>query len=425
MRPRLAFPLLLVTALLGAHPARAQDGEPPARAQDPAPAVDADLAASLLEKLRDLYPRAAERPAPFDHTIPQGSERWTEERQRFTRAEEAWKAALERLPTLSEEYRDAAGEGAAPVAWYYAGFARVRRADAVSRSEGRDLLQAGVSNLREFLERTAQDAPFRDDAQALLAYGMVRLAGGEEAGILAAGEHADPAVRRLLANGRGEEAGRLAALMLKSLVAVDRESEAAALAAGWQADVADFGPSTDAVRRLVRRSGVRPGAPLPALPELASCTGAPMPWKELAGKPYVLHFFSTVVSATPREIETILVPLRDRWGDAGLRLVGCSTDREMDDAELERTRKNWEEWGKTEPLRDGRKASVREWAEACGLDWPFYWDGRWTSNALVQHLGIEVGGPFAILVDGNGVIRWRGKPFEGLPEAVEQLMGAR
>jgi hypothetical protein len=407
----------LTLACLSVSPARAQDPQPPA-----VDAPDAERAAALMVRMENLYPRAASRPAPLDRSLANDAEAMAKERKRFTQEQESWQAALDRLPELSLDYREAAGDTAAPVAWYFAGFARVVRSDSAGRSHGREMLSAGADDLKAYLDRAARDAVHRADAQHHLAYAMIRLAGGEEAGIVAAGEHADAAVRASLASGRSDPAGRLAFLMLKSLIGVGRESEAAALAAGWEAESADFGPSTANVRFLVRRARVRPGAKMPALPALDSYLGTPMPWEELAGKPYVLHFFSTLVSTTPREVETILVPLRDKWKDRGLQLVGCSTDREMDDEEIARTKALWNEWGKKETLHDGRLISVRTWAEQRGMEWPWYWDGKFTQNALAQHLGVEANAPFAILVDADGVIRWRGQPFQGLPEAVEQLL---
>ena len=91
--------------------------------------------------------------------------------------------------------------------------------------------------------------------------------------------------------------------------------------------------------------------------------------------------------------------------------------------EIERTKKNWEEWGKKDALRDGRLASVRDWAEQRDLDWPWYWDGKWMHNSLVSATGAPVSGPFAILVDKDGKIVWCGAPFDGLAEATDKLMG--
>jgi hypothetical protein len=94
----------------------------------------------------------------------------------------------------------------------------------------------------------------------------------------------------------------------------------------------------------------------------------------------------------------------------------------MSDAEVTRTKANWEEWGKTDVLRDGRLASVRDWAEQRDVDWAWYWDGEWMKNALVVATGAPVNGPYAILVDKSGKIVWCGAPFAGLREAVDGLM---
>ena len=382
--------------------------------------------AAALERLDRTFARAANRPAPLDRSLLGDTATAAEERRRYTREMDAWKAVLDRLPDIALDYREAAGESAAPRAWYYSGFALVRRADTVGREQARDLMSRALPDLQTYLERAKNDAPHRDDAQYQLAYGMIRLAAGEGDGIVAAVPHADAAIRARLADGRAAEAGALAYTVLKGLLAADRASAAVTLAASWDAASADFGPSTGSVRFLVRQMRIRPGEAMPDLPALDASTGEPMPWAELQGKPYVLHFFSTEVSSTAREVETILVPLRDAWAEkGGLRLVGCSTDNALDDEELARKKAYWDEAGKREPLRDGRLFSVRQWAEQRGMDWPFYWDGKFTQNVLAQQLGVEVNAPFAILVDGKGIVRWRGQPFQGLKEAVEELYKAR
>ncbi len=427
MRTRL-IPSLLVSAAAACcalpSPAWAQEDTPQDAPQDApqAGATDAARADRLLMQLDRLYPRALEAPAPVNTALVGDPKMLAKERGRYQREMKVWLSLLDRIPELSLDYREAAGEAAIPKAWYYAGFARVRRAEKTGAEHGRELLSSGTEELRTYLDRAPRDAAFRTDAGRLLAHAELRLAGGDADAIAAVAPHADVAVRALLAAGRADEAGALAYTMMKSLIFAEREAQAAALATGWDAGAADFGRSTDGVRALVRRARIRVGERLPALPDVASYTAAPMPWDAVKGKPYVLHFFSTTVSSTVREVETILVPLRDRFRAKGLRLLGCSMDRAMSDEEIERTRANWKEWGKQETLHDGRLVSVREWAELRGVDWPWYWDGKWTRNVLVRELGIEVNAPFAILVDGGGVIRWRGQPFEGLAEAVAALL---
>ncbi len=428
---------LSATALV--VPARAQEKEPapepvetepvqagPAQAAPAKDSGDAARAQALLGRLSALYVVAAERPTSDAIRAAAGDPKAVA-RARSEKAakKREWVASLRAIPGLAADYVAAAGAGANPTAWYFSGYARATRTTVASKGDVEGLLDGAIGDLETYLERAPYDAVYRSDAHRTLAYTLVRVAKGDGALLGKAVPHADIAVRAYLSNGQARDAGRLAHMMLKSLIAADREADAAKLASGWDVEKADLGPSSDGVRALARRARLRPGLELAKLPALTSYTGAPMPWDSLKGKPFILHFFSTVVSTPTRDIETILVPLKKKWKDAGLLFVGCSTDREMTAAEIEQTKKNWEEWGKTDQLRDGSLASVRGWAEKRGLDWPWFWDGKWMHNALVKAVGAPVAGPYAILVGRDGKIAWRGAPFNGLKEATEALMAKK
>jgi len=404
-------------------PAVAQDDESTEQAPAAPVAADAERAHSMMGRLTALYVVASDRPTSVGITRVTGDpEAKAKAIAEHAAKKKEWEASLKAIPELAAAYLAVAGEQPDPSAYFFAGYARTTITTITPSAEVPEIAALAVTDLESYLDRAPRDGTYRTDAQRALVFALLRLARDDPASISKAVPHADAGVRAYLERGQAAEAGSLAHLMLQYLVHADRRADAAKLASSWDVEKADLGPSTDGVRALARRARLRPGEVLTDLPEVESFTGAPMQWSELKGKPFILHFFSTVVSTPTREVETILVPLRDKWKDAGLLLVGCSTDLELSEAEVERKKAEWERWGKVDVLRDGRLASVREWAEQRGMDWPWYWDGKFTKNVLVQKVGVTVSGPYAVLVGKDGKIAWCGAPFEGLSEAVEKLM---
>ncbi len=427
-RPATAFALVaaLVSGLAAARPAAAQEEPAPgpakapaAASEDAAPQVDP---ANLLQEIDALELVVATRPRPpLPRDFGGRGEEYHEARRAYTRDDDAWRRAVTALPKLVEMYRRAAGESAAPRVAFAAGLARVQGAQVCTVDERDALLADAVTELERFLAAADPEDAQRPEAEHALVRAILLAAKADPAQVAAAAPHADRGVAGYLKAGRSAPAGELAYLMLESLVATGGTDEAARLAEAWHVGETDFGPSGESVRRVTRFAALRPGRPLPKLPELQAQDGKPMPWKDLAGQPYVLHFFNSGISSTTREIETVLRPLREKWKERGLRFVGCSTDRAMSAEEIATTKHNWDEWGKTDRLFDGNLDSVRGWTEEEGIDWPWYWDGRFTQNALVQALGVPVNRPYAVLVGADGVIRWAGEPYKGLAEAAAEL----
>jgi hypothetical protein len=86
--------------------------------------------------------------------------------------------------------------------------------------------------------------------------------------------------------------------------------------------------------------------------------------------------------------------------------------------------KNWEEWGKKEEFRDGTPASCREWTKKRGIEWTVRCSGEWSRDAVSKALGgVGASDPYAVLVDKDGIVRWKGDPLkeEGLADEAAKL----
>src|SRR5262249_17429874 len=121
----------------------------------------------------------------------------------------------------------------------------------------------------------------------------------------------------------------------------------------------DFGRSTPTVRSQAAAARFAVGAPLPAMPDVKDVDGNPVSWRP--GKPMLVHFFLTAqIDGSPanfREIELEVRPLWEKYHEKGLAVVGVSMDNELPASEVERKRKQNEEWGLKKEVRDGSLAS--------------------------------------------------------------------
>jgi hypothetical protein len=418
----------LVVLLAAAASAAAQDvGPAPQPAPNP-PAAKADEPASSPEevaaRMGDLYARVAGDPPalPADKSDPKKV-------AEYTKAMRAWEDGLEALSKAADAYTKALGgtPGSARTLWW-GGYAKARRGDRLGKDESVVERGAAADLLGRALASAPADADFRSDAEFWLGRTQLFLCETGRATPQEAATHLRAAALAFRKAGRAEDAGKAASAALRKLVASDLDAEARAFAAAVDAPTADFGAMTEVVRSLARRAATAVGE---RFPELADCTdadGKPVAWKELRGKPFVVHFFHagwpTGRASEQRDVETVLRPLWDRLSPKGLRMVGVSMDLALTREQADRIRANWEEWGIRAKLQDGSRDSVRRFAEDQGVAWPWTWDGLWSKNPVSQALGgCGVNGAHAVLVDAEGVIRWRGDaPFQGLPEAADALV---
>ena len=415
----LVFAGALALAAVPGAPAWAQD----AREEEPA-APDAEAAQQeALERFAALYERVARRPARPDLS----AQDLVKVRARAAREQGDWRKAVGDLVAAAEAHLEGDAVQADPRALFYRGTGRLEKAGFSAAEEARTLREGAASDLHAFLARAPADDVRHAPARLALGQALLYLGRAEDAA-----RELEQAVPQLLADNRRDEAGQAAFQLLNLLVHQGLEARAQGFADAVHAEEADFGASTEAVRRLVARSRVAVGAPLPALPEVVDTDGRPVVWSELRGKPFVLHFFQagypTGMPSSARDVETALRPLWDELHEAGgLEMVGISMDEELPESRAAEIRRQWEEWGKTGVVHTGARPVVADWCEEQGLAWRWVWDGKSTDDPVSQALGgVGVSQPFAVLVDPEGVVRWRGAPpYEGLAEAARKAVRRR
>lgn len=426
---RRPLPLLLALALLGAGPGVVRtacgDDAPPAPAQPPAapnPAAPAADPEAVAGRMSELFSRTAgDMP-----TVDPGAS--NEVRNTQIQRAKAWDSAVEALAKAADTYVQAAGDAPNPRALFWGGCGKSRRATRVPAADGVALHRSAVEMLTKCLELAPPDADYRAEAEFRLGSSMTFLFDSGGAPPSEAAARLRSATKAFLAAERNDEAGAAASVALKVLVARGLHDDARAFADAVGADRADFGRSTQVVRQLVARVRTAVGAAFPSLGETTDADGRKFAWKDLAGAPFVVHFFRagwpTGRMAEERDVEMVLRPLHDKLSPKGLRMVGVSMDMLLDEATLERRRRYWDETGLKGAPHDGSAAAVRRWAESVGLTWPWLWTGKWTQDPVSLALGgAGQSAAHAILVDAGGVIRWRGDaPFTGLPEAAAGLL---
>lgn len=417
MSPRRTLAVIALS-LAALRPAWAQETQPKDPKQDTPAAAPAEDAAKALARLAELYPRVRQKPAENEIAVTTDPKARAEAVKRM----EAWRTDVDRMNEAADAYARALGD-AAPDAdgLYYRGYAKAVAVQFGSTAQVRAMCDAGADALGRYLSVADEKSAFRTDAEMHL--GSVLLLAGRLDDAL---PHLQRAVELLQKESRHDDAGRCAADGLKTLRATHRDEDFRKFADAIHAADGDFGVLTRVVREHVAAFRFSVGAPLPELPETKDVDGKPVSWRP--GKPMLLHFFLTAHitgdATNFREIELEIRPLREKYREKGLAVVGVSMDNELPAAEVERKRKQNEEWGVKKEIRDGSLASVREWAVKQGIDWPWCWDGKaWNCPLSVALGGVARSQPFAVLVDKDGIVRWKGDaPFQGLPEAVAKLL---
>jgi hypothetical protein len=392
------------------------------------PAADAPAdPAAAAARIAKIWERIA-----VDPPQRQASEPDLEKKASVAKANNAFEADLKAMCQAADDYAKLlAGQPGDPRTLWQAGYGRARQSTKDVTKPERVALQAKAAEfLRAALDGAAKDADFRPDAEFWLGK---MLLGQSEAGqpTLAEGvERLRTATLLYRKAARADDAGEAATAAMKKLQTKAMGAELRAFAQGVGAATEDFGRSTPTVREYARQGATAVGSPFPELPDMKDADGRPVEWKKLRGAPFVLHFFHagtiTGMVSEERDVETVFRPLWDRLHERGLKMVGVSMDRAIPKEEADRIRKNWEEWGTKRRFSDGSLATVRSYAEGEGVAWPWLWDGKWKDNPVSQALGGSgATTAHALVVDAEGVIRWRGDaPFTGLPEAVDAAMAA-
>jgi hypothetical protein len=431
----------LIVVLAASLPAFAQDeppgpreSEPPAAPPAP-PAPPKDDAApkpdeppadrdALAARLADLYATVARPPSASG--VSKAAEP-DKARAEAARAQSAWREAVGRLDEAGDRYVAAFGADADARALFHAGFGKMHRADLQPATVSPDTRAAAADLLSRSLAAAKPEADFRADAELALGRLQALLVGPGRAAPEDVAATCLGAVKHLRAAGRLDDSGRAAVTALQCLLTRGKEAEARSFAAAIDAAKADFGGPTDTVRLAAARAETGVGMPFPPLADAEDADGRPVRWAAFRGKPLLVHFFRAGNAAgrlsEERDVAKVVRPLHEELGPKGLRVVGVSMDLALSKERVERIRADWDEWGLKEKVQDGSRASVRAWCEDEGVAWPWLWDGAWLRNPVSRALGgAGRSNSHAVLVDAEGVIRWRGDgPFDGLAEAARKL----
>jgi len=407
--------VVFALAVAASGPAWAQEATKP---DEPVPAPAEPDANTELQRLTELYPRVLQHPPEGAVAAAADDKARAEAVKRYA----AWRRAVDDMNKSADAYARALGDAAPDLTGlYYRGYAKSIAAKFASDANVLPMCEAAADALGRYLAAADEKSSFRADAEMQLGWVLLRSGKVDDAI-----PHIVRAVEMLQKAGRHDDAGVCAGGGLRSLRQMGRDEDLRKLADAVHADDADFGGSTVVIRAHAAASRFTVGAPLPALPDVKDVDGKPVSWRP--GKPMLVHFFlSGHIDGRPtgfREIEIEVRPLWEKYAEKGLAVVGVSMDYALPAAEVDRKRKQNEEWGVKTEVRDGSIASVREWTAKQGVQWPWCWDGKSLNCPLSLALG-GVGGaePYAVLADKDGVVRWKGKaPFEGLPEAIAKLL---
>jgi hypothetical protein len=415
---------LLASAQEGTDPKQ----NPPAADEPPKAAPSPE---SLLARLEQLYAAVMDKPAAIGLDAPK------EAQDAHTMKQVAWERAIKEFAKTSDAYVAAIGD-AAPDArsLYFRGVAKLTAANnspEVTDAERPAVLEAARDALTRYVEASDEKSAFLADAEMHLGHTCMLLARTDRKRADEAIPHLRRAVELLQKDGRHDEAGVAANSALAELVTTNRTAEAKQFADAVHAADGDFGGSTPTMRKFAAAVKAAVGAPMPSLPGLLDVDGNDLGLAKPDGHPVLLHFFLTSMPGVGspmafRDVETDVLPLWTKYKDKGLRVIGICMDYKLPDAQAERMRKNWEQWGKKGVPRDGSLEQCREWAKAQHIAWPWYWDGLWQKNPVSAAAGgVGVNAPYAILVDGQGIIRWRGESkgqtgYEGLADEVAKLV---
>lgn len=424
-RLRLAAAVLAVPlATAAASGAFAQDAPPsPPAPAAPAAAQDLPSPEAVAARMQEIYALVAgDRPmvTPTDDA---------EARAKMIRDQRSWDESVQSLASQADVYAKVT-ETAAPTprGLFHAGYGKARRAEIVPAADAAANWRTASELLAKAIAAAPADVAWRPDALFWHGKSLLALTESRAAAVNDAVARLAEAATALLAAERNDDAGRAASAALGKLTALGMDAEARAFAERIGASKAKFGASDATVRMHLAKASTGVGARFPDLPDTKDADGNPVAWKSFRGAPLVVHFFhvgwATGRPAEEKDVETTLRPLHERLAPRGLRFLGVSMDLALDAARVETLRRNWDEWGLRGKPLDGSRATVARWVEAEEMKWPWLWTGLWMNDPVSLALGgAGRSEPHAILVDKDGIVRWRGNsPFQGLAEAADALL---
>src|SRR5262245_51625488 len=226
--------VIALAAALG--PAWAQDPPPPAPKQDAPAAPATEDAATVLQRLTELYPRVAQKPAEVDPATLSSADA----RLEFEKRERTWRAAVDEMAKAADAYARALGDAAPDLnGLYYRGFAKAVAARFASRADSGSMCDAAADALGRYLAAADEKAAFRADAEMHLGWALLMTGKANDAV-----PHLGRAVELLQKESRHDDAGRCAADAMSSLQQPGREADLRKFADAVHAADADFGRST-------------------------------------------------------------------------------------------------------------------------------------------------------------------------------------
>ncbi|MDP7246662.1 MAG: redoxin domain-containing protein [Planctomycetota bacterium] len=134
------------------------------------------------------------------------------------------------------------------------------------------------------------------------------------------------------------------------------------------------------------------------------------------GKVLLLDFWATWCGPCRAELP-LVVSTYEEWNSKGFEVLGISLDRLVSEKDVQKAQADG---AKRLPTRMDANL-LKEWVEKNSMPWPQIYDGGYWKAAVAQEFAVH-SIPFTILVDRNGIIRYKKVRGESLTKAVKTLM---